>query len=370
MRVETVHDDPRLLEAFLRLPEAVYADDPSWIAPFRVEVARQIDPAAPFDEGVQKRSFVALRGDEPVARAAALVHPRLLADGQPVGQVGFFEARYDPEAAAAVLEAATGWLRAQGLARAWGPMNGTIWHAYRFMTVGHETEPFLGEPRNPYYYPALFEAFGFQPLARWRSWDLSRAQLEAMAMASEMLKGTHLEDGYRYEPFRLDEAGFALDLPRAHEVLQEGFSENLGYTPLPLAEFAALFGGMRAFLIPELSPFSVDPTGRTIGVGYLYPDAGPALRELKGDASRLGELPALLAARPPSRLVFHTMAVRKPDRRPKLVESYLHRLLGHLLARPELTAAVGALAKEGRTIYEKTGEPTREYALYALDLAG
>ncbi len=37
-----------------------------------------------------------------------------------------------------------------------------------------------------------------------------------------------------------------------------------------------------------------------------------------------------------------------------------------MLDAGRLKAAVGALAKEGPTIYHKTGAPSREYALYAL----
>lgn len=365
----TNEDEP--FEAFLELPARVYADDPKWIPPLRAEVARQTDPERAIVDGHHARNFVAHRGEPAVARCSAIINPELRLDGHVVGQVGFFEALDDGEAVTALLDEATGWLKEQGIHTVWGPMNYSIWHAYRLMTRGFETEPFLGEPYNPPYYPTLFEAYGFAPHARWYSWDLALPHLKGMQMASEQLKGPYLDEGgYRYEPFRMDDKGFAEDMERAHTVLSDAFSPNLGFTPLPFAEFAAIFGGMRAFLVPELSPFAVDPEGATIGVGYLFPDVGYAFRQIEGDAGRLGELETILKETPPSRLVFHTMASLKSARRKGLVEAYLNRLLGELFQHGGFTSGVGALAKEGPTIYHKTGEPSREYTLYAKSLEG
>jgi hypothetical protein len=42
-------------------------------------------------------------------------------------------------------------------------------------------------------------------------------------------------------------------------------------------------------------------------------------------------------------------------------------LLDRAFARG-IKTGVGALAKEGPTVYSKTGPPSREYALYARDL--
>ena len=47
---------------------------------------------------------------------------------------------------------------------------------HRFMVRGFERAPFLFEPRNPPYYPRLFEANGFAPVHRWYSYEISRAE--------------------------------------------------------------------------------------------------------------------------------------------------------------------------------------------------
>src|SRR2546430_17312762 len=95
-------------------------------------------------------------------RAAASVNRRLRdATHAPIGQVGFFEAEDDDAVAKSLLDAALAWLGGEGARSAWGPMNGGGHPAHRLMTKGVEPAPFLFEPRNPPYYPRLFEACGF-----------------------------------------------------------------------------------------------------------------------------------------------------------------------------------------------------------------
>lgn len=353
-------DDAALRGRFFQLGEALLAADPSrgWVDPqgLRREVqASYLGPQA-------LRLFLAEDLGAPQARCAAIVNPALQDDaGRPIGLVGYFEAREHEAGARAVLDAAAEWLRGQGCPTVWGPMDCSIWHRYRLMTHGFETDPFLGEPRNPAWYPPLFQAAGWQPRARWYSWDLQPAHLDAMHMfAMSKRQAGITQAGYRYHPFRLE--AFDEELTRVHAVLSEGFRENLGFTPLPLEEFRALFGPMRAVLIPELAPLVTGPDGRTIGFGYVFPDLAAAMTRARAAGKPLDAL--TLREHPPERLVFHTMVSLASERGKGLVDWGLAELMDHVAALG-FRRAVGALAKEGPTIYTKTGLPSREYTLFA-----
>lgn len=354
MRVESFDHDPALRERFVELPFRLYAGDGRWIPPSREELRRLLSPANPFFVAGSPagagaiRCFLASREGRDVARAAAIVNPALRHRGEPAGLVGFFESEDDEGAAAAVLEAATAWLRARGLGLALGPLNFSIWHSYRLMTKGFDRVPFLGEPYNPPHYPSLFERLGWAPAARWYSWDLELPHLEAMrAFARAAASSEIVAAGYRIEPLRLDR--FEEDLARLHALMTDAFSENLFYTPISLAEFAALYGPARAILIPELVPFVIAPGGQAVGGAYLYPDARSH-------------------AAPPDRVVLHTMAIEKAHRRRGIVETFLAPVLDTVLARG-FRRGIGALAKEGPTIYAKTGPASREYTLYERRIA-
>lgn len=338
---------------FFQLGEELLLADPGrgWVDPagLRREVERSYLGAGAL------RLFLA--GDEPVARCAAILNPAL----NGIGLVGYFEAREDEAGARAVLDAAVEWLREQGCGEVWGPMDHSIWHRYRLMTHGFETDPFLGEPRNPAWYPGLFQAAGWSSRARWYSWDLQPPHLDAMHMFAMSKRQPELtQAGYRYHPFDLER--FDEELVRVHAVLSEGFAGNLGFTPLPLSEFQALFGPMRAVLIPELAPLVTAPDGSTIGFGYVFPDLAPAMSAARAAGRPLDA--AAARAHPPERLVFHTMVGVASARGLGLVDWGLAELMDHVTARG-FRRAVGALAKEGPTIYTKTGLPTREYTLFA-----
>ncbi|MGE0711230.1 MAG: hypothetical protein AB7N76_28785 [Planctomycetota bacterium] len=364
IEVEALEPTPAGLADFVELPYRVYRDDARWIPPFRQVVLHELTGPG-MSEGHEWQCFLARRDGEPAARAAAIVNPALAPEGRRVGLVGYFEAFDDPEAIAAVLDAARAWLSERGRGdEVWGPFNHTICHDYRFMTKGFEREVFFGEPYNPAYYPARWQECGFAPLAPWSSWDLYEPHLRGMHQAAGAMKVDVWAEGYEYRPFDLG-ADFERDLRHTYDILLDAFAPNLGFTPLPYSTFVELYAGMRAFLVPELAPIVVDPSGAVIGLGFLYPDPGHAIRALGGDAARAAELPGLLAATPPTTLVFHTMAVLKPARRKGMVEAYLERTLGLAFERG-IKRGIGALAKQGPTIYHKTGEPTREYTLFRL----
>src|SRR5262249_54715548 len=147
-----------------------------------------------------------------------------------------------------------GWLSQRGARRALGPMDLSIWHGYRFMTRGFQTEPFLGEPRNPPAYPELFEAIGFKPGSRSFSWDLTREHLggSRKAAAVRAQPESLAAAGMRLEPFDLRQ--FDESLSHAHQLLVDAFAEHAGFTPISREEFSVLYAGMRQLIIPELVP--------------------------------------------------------------------------------------------------------------------
>ncbi len=242
------------------------------------------------------------------------------------------------------LAAAVESLEQRGLSLIWGPMQFSIWHSYRLMTRGFSAPPFIGEPRNPPYYPAFFEAAGFSPLAQWRSWDLTQEELSTLvAAASAMPPGLLAEQGLHvatYEAARFDQL-----LRDFHLVANESFKDNLGYAAIELDEFSAVFSPMKPLLQPELVLVLYDGEERPQGLAYCYPD-------------------------PRCGVVLHTMALLPAVRGKGVVSAFA--INGAIRAARDWGqgGAVGALAKEGRTLYDKIGAPSREYTLFELRRTG
>ena len=67
---------------------------------------------------------------------------------------GFFECDDDPEAAAALLDAAEAWLRERGCDRMVGPMDFTMNDEVGILIEGHDLPPMLKQPWHPPLLPA------------------------------------------------------------------------------------------------------------------------------------------------------------------------------------------------------------------------
>jgi hypothetical protein len=363
MKVESFRLEPDRVRSFVEAAWPLRSGDRQWVPPARAGQMALLSERNPFFQRGDIGCFVAEDASGVLARCAAMVDRRMANADGPVGMIGFYESTRDAVASRAVIDAALAWLKERGIRTVLGPMELSIWHGYRFMTRGFERDAFLGEPRNPPWYPEQFQAAGFEPLARYRSWDLTLEHLQAMkAFADRAAAPAKMaEAGLHIAP--LDLSRFDDQMAAVHELLQEGFSDNPAYAPIPLPELLDIFGGMKPLVIPELLPVIWDRERRAAGFGYLFPDYADAVRRMNGGSGFFAKVRFVLARGACDRLVFNAMAVRKDHRHEGIVETTLSGLLGFALSNG-FTRGIGALAKEGPTFFDKTGEPSREYALF------
>ncbi len=287
-------------------------------------------------------AFACERAGRTAGRIAAIVNPRLRDEtGSPLGQVGWFECANDPEAAGALFQAAFEALAGLGARLAVGPMNGGAHLPHRLLVRGFEREPFLLEPRNPPYYPRLFEeAGGFRPFRRWSNHDVDRAGIEECVrrLRASAARGGAAAAAFRVEPG--DPAGGVATLARIHALLDRCWAGHTGYAPFDIDEMVEVFSGVLALLSPRTLAFAVDAaTGRDAGFAFVIPD------------------------RKPRRAVGHTVAMVPEARR----TGAAHQLIAHLLQNvldDGFEEMVIALVDEDFRFFRFL-PVTREHALYA-----
>lgn len=252
------------LEAFLRLPERVYAGDPFYIPTRREDVLAILRCA--------QRALVALEGGEPVARVAAWRSPGL-------GVLGLFEALDGrPEAVTRLFQEAVGRLQTDPIV---GPMDGDTWHRYRVNVGPFDQPPFLGEPYNPPYYEPLWTANSFTVLERYHSKRVDPATVVAFL---EDKRNIALASGYRLRS--LDRSRFLDELRTIYELSRRIFARNFLYTEISDDDFLRLYDGAERLVDPELVLFAHAPDGEAAGFLFAYPDRGGAV-----DFKTLGVLP-------------------------------------------------------------------------------
>src|SRR5688572_3895456 len=128
-------------KAFIDLAYRLNANDPNWIPPLRIEVKGLITPGSnPWFEHARAVFLLAERGPPGarrlVGRISAQIDSLVLEHMEPgLGQWGMFEAE-DEQVAHALLAAAEGWLRGEGMRRAMGPFSLGIWDEPGLLVAG------------------------------------------------------------------------------------------------------------------------------------------------------------------------------------------------------------------------------------------
>ena len=354
---------PGELPTFIDLAWAHNRSDPLWVPPLRAILERELGGGSVFATYGRQELFLLDGPTGPIGRIGALVNPRLAdAGGRPIGQVGYFEAPDDLEAARALLEPALEWLRAQGCREALGPMNGGAHRLHRFQVSGFDQAPYLFEPRNPPHHPRLFEALGWRPVKRWQDYELDRKQVEALRDLVAPGAARARRQGYTGEA--LDSVDPFATVARFQPLLDRVWEGHVGYAPIDATELAEVFAGAVALARPRDTGVVMDPSGRDVGVAFMFPDWADAVRAIDGDASKWG---SWLSGPHPKRKVFHTVALTPEARRSgapfMLLEGGLEQVLAEGYER-----LLCALTIEDFKLYERIARPIREHVLYGRSL--
>jgi hypothetical protein len=263
--------------------------------------------------------------------------------GRRIGVIGHYAAASDT-AGSALLEHLCGELSAHGCTIAIGPMDGTTWRRYRFVTDRGAEPPFFLEPDNPPEYPGQWATAGFEPLVGYSSaatTDLLRED-PRLPHVRERLAA----EGVTLRP--VDPARFDDDLRRIFALSLVSFSSNFLYTPISEEEFLGMYRAVQPYVRPELTGLA-EHAGRAVGFLFAVPD---------------------WTQKTPDTVVIKTIAAQ-PGR--------MYAGLGALIAEDcqKTAAALGyrraihALMYDGnesRNISSHYGEPIRRYTLFAREL--
>ena len=152
----------RDLDAFLKLPYAIYARDPLYVHPLLSQLREFLDPKHnPFHNHAETRLWLARRDGRVVGRVGACVDAYHNDHWhETTGFFGFFECEDDAGTAHLLLDTARDWLRERGMTIMRGPLNFTTNHDNPGLLIdGEASSPVMGMAYNPDYYRALLEGY-------------------------------------------------------------------------------------------------------------------------------------------------------------------------------------------------------------------
>ena len=183
-----------------------------------------------------------------------------------LGLIGHYFAS-DATAGAALLRAACAELQRQRCTLAVGPMDGSTWQRYRFITERGGEPVFFLEPDNRDDWPLHFTSQGFVPLARYCSAITDRIQVNEPRI--EHLAASLFSQGFSIRAIASDR--FEEELSGIFTLALASFAGNFLYTPISEDEFLSQYRGIRTFIRPELTLIA-ENRGEVAGFLFALPD--------------------------------------------------------------------------------------------------
>ncbi len=285
----------RDLTRFIRLPWRLYDTQPLWVPPLISERRRHLSRRRnPFFEHAEAEYFLAWRDGVPVGRISAHVDHRLNeAQDNRWGLFGFFESEDDPQVAAALLDAADGWLRERDRDRMVGPLDFSTNHECGVLVEGHERPPQIFENWHHPYYGGLLEEAGLGKAMDLYKWELEVSDREkVLPVIWDLAAKLEPEHGIRLR--HLDKRDLKQEVRRFSVIYNEAWENNWGAVPLTERELEHLGKEIKPILNENWGMFA-DKAGETVGAALTVPDFNQVLAKLNGRLLPFGWLRALRA---------------------------------------------------------------------------
>jgi GNAT superfamily N-acetyltransferase len=276
--------DKRGLSQFVKFPFKLYRGDPNWVPPLIEERMDLFNPKKnPFWEHSRCQLFLARRNGELVGTVAAVVNDNHnTTHNEQMGAFGFFETVNDPAVAAALLDAAETWAKAQGMSIMRGPLNPSTNDEVGTLIDGFDEPPIVMMTYNPRHYPALIEGRGYTKAMDLYAWifnieeDLQKApeKLFRVAQAAVQKQGLRIR--------KIDLSHFDRDVALIKQAYNSAWQHNWGFVPFTDHEIDHLVVGLKPVIDPNLIFIAETEDGRPAGVSLTLPDLHQALKRSGG----------------------------------------------------------------------------------------
>lgn len=272
----------RDLTAFVKLPGRLYSNERNWVAPLQFERRQFLDRSKnPYFQHARAEYFLAERGGRVVGRITAQVDERFqeVQDSR-AGHFGFFDCERDPEAAAALLEAAQRWLTAQGCDIMVGPQDFTMNDECGVLVEGHGRPPVVGTGWHHPYYQELLEGAGLAKAMDLYMWELHiEGRENVLPIIWELADKLEPEHGITIR--HVSKRNLDEEMRRFVSIYNVAWERNWGFSPLTEAEIAHHAKTLKPILDEHWMMFA-EKDGEAIGVAVTVPDFNQVLHRIDG----------------------------------------------------------------------------------------
>lgn len=271
-------------KAFVDLPYRLYANDPNWVPPLKMDMVELLNPDKnPFFGHAEVELFLAERAGKVVGRICA--HLDHLALKQPVeqgmgpgtGNWGLFEAE-DADVAAALIARADDALRAKGMHRSLGPISMSIWEDPGLLTMGFDHPPTVMMGHNSAAYAPWVAAAGYLPIKQLFTYEIPISG-EFPPLVQRIISSG--ERNSRIVIRHVDKSRFESEAALIIGILNDAWSGNWGFVPFTDAEIAYAGKKLKPIVYNDLIRIA-EVDGRAVAFMMTLPDLNEKLINFGG----------------------------------------------------------------------------------------
>ena len=273
-------------DAFIKFQWQIYSGDPAWVPPLIIERKAFLDRKRhPFYRHGDAALFLARKNGQIAGRIIASDDPNYNSLHETnTGCFGLFECIADHEVAAALFEAAAGWLRKKGRTEMMGPIDYSTNYVCGLLIDGFPFSPTILTAHNPPYYRELIEGCGFAKAKDWYAWWFSEPSKAAMHLQR---LATRLKTRWpvTFRPANLK--NLREESRRLRQIFNQAWQKNWGFVPFTEAEIEFMTEELKPLIVPEfawIAEIGSEPVGFILGL----PDVNVVLRDLNGRLTRFG----------------------------------------------------------------------------------
>ena len=288
-------------KTFVAFPFGLYADDPHWVPPLTGEALGLITPEKNgWYSHAKAQLFLAEENGKVVGRISAHLDTLALemdpskGFGPGTGFWGLMDATRE-DVFRALLTAAEGWLREQGMTRAIGPVSQSIWEEPGLLVQWFDQDPtiMMGHARPEYQ--GWIEAAGYTTIKQLFTYELDITQ-EFPPIVQRIIKSGEKNERIRVR--EVNKAKFEEEAAIILSILNDAWSDNWGFIPLTPPEIKDVGVKLKPIVFNDLIRIA-ELDGKPVAFMITLPDLNEAIKPLKGSLLPFGWAKLLLWLRAP-----------------------------------------------------------------------
>ena len=267
----------RQLNAFIRLPWRLYAQDPLWVPPLKLERRLHFSSLNPYFAHSRWQGWIAWQGDRPVGRISAQVdelHRRHY--GVQSGHFGFLECENNPDVMRALVAESESWLAQYQTEMITGPFNFSVNQECGLLVDGFDTPPMIMMPHNHRWYAGLLEQQGYAGAK-----DMYAYRINPDFTVPRVMQSLMDRFGKSVRLRGLNRKNFKQEMETLRDIFNDAWSDNWGFVPFTREEFAELGTSLRLF-VPDDFIRIAEYQGKPVAFIVILPNLNEVLRDLDG----------------------------------------------------------------------------------------